>query len=416
MTNLSAKKPLAKGDERAYARALIERIVRECPSRRPASEDERRAMDIMAREFESMGLGTEMKPFLFNQSLYANIALHFGLASLGTLVGGLLPRTALALHGLSVGSYYADSTRKGYLLRRAFPFKPSQNLLAVAPAKNGEPKLRIVLAAHADAAFTGLIFSDFVVKNLAGDPPKALSFMKRQMEFTLKSTASLMGFDALRSVIGPFAAPLRPVEYMLTIPAFLAFILNLQIVLQNEIVPGANDNLSGVVGELLLASRLLANKPDEVEYVFAITGCEEASLGGADALVREMEPHWSRANTVVLGLDSLTNGELRYLDVEGEIVKLPICSWLREELETLRQSKPGYETVTGFEIPVGGTDVAAFLLRGYDGVCLTALDPKIGAARHYHQRSDTPENFEDDGFAFAIDYARIWSRPSSSAA
>lgn len=404
-----ARQP-SREEQRAYAKALIEEVVRDFPARRPASEAERGAQSRFAREFEALGLGTSMHPFRFNENLYANLALHFGVASLGTLVGGVLPKTALALHGLAAGSYYADSTRKAYILRRAFPFKNSQNLLAIAPAEAGQPKLRIVFAAHADAAFTGLIFSDFFVKNFAKEPPKALSFLKRSMEFTTKTTASLTAFDALRSVVGPLAAPLRPVEYALTAPAFLAFLLNAQVVMQNEIVPGANDNLTGILGELLLARRLLAHKPKDVEFVFAVTGCEEASLGGADALAREMEKRWSRENTVVIGLDTLSNGELRYLNVEGEISRLPIAPWLDEELGAVSASEARFNGVTGFEIPVGGTDVTAFLLRGYDGVCLTAVDPAIGAARHYHQASDTPENLDYDAFIEAVDYAEALTK------
>jgi len=391
-------------NEKHYIRELMERIVAECPARRPTGDDERRAQAILQAELESLGLDAHLEGFHFNESLYANLALHFGLGTLGTLVSGIAPLAGLALHAAAGGSYYADSTRRGYFLRRLFPWKPSQNLLATLPAK-GEPALRIVLIGHADAAFTGLLFNPAIVSRFAKEPPRALRFMQRSMAVTCYSQFILAGIDLLRLSFGRLATlPLRPLEAVLTIPSFIAFVMNMEMVLRDQIVPGANDNLSACVALPVLAQRLAATKPDDVELVFAVSGCEEASLGGADAMARGKKGVWDKSKTVIIGLDGLTNGELRYAALDGEVSGRRATRWVCETVERSAASEPRFAEVTGFDIPVGGTDIGAFLAHGYDGVALICVDPQVGSPRHYHTMQDTPGNLDYDKLLFSIDF------------
>ncbi|MGI5862645.1 MAG: M28 family peptidase [Myxococcales bacterium] len=389
-------------DERAYVAELIERIVRECPERVPTSEDERKAQELMSAELARLGLAIEEHPFAFNDNLYANLVLHFGLATAGTAVSGLFPLAGLLLHLTAGGSYLADSARRAYVLRRLLGFKPARNILATLPAK-GEPKLRIVLAAHADAAFTGLLFSPPMVKRMAGR--RLPGMLERFMALATYSNFALAGFDLLRVFLGPLTLPLRPVEALLTVPSALTFLINAEVALRKRVVPGANDNLSGVAALPVLATRLAAVKPPEVELVFAVTGCEEASMGGADALARDRLKEWDRARTVVLALDSIANGELRYIDIEGEVVRRPAPSWLIETMDEVARSEPRFRDVTGYTPPVGGTDAAAFLAHGYDSIALICVDEELGCPRQYHLPTDDPEHLELDPLMKSIDFA-----------
>jgi hypothetical protein len=395
----------ATESELDYVRSLIERIVRECPSRRPTGPDEERAQKIMAEEFERLGIGTHEAPFKFNENLYANLAIHTGLGTLGTAVSGLAPAVGFAMHMLAGTSYLLDTTRRAFVLRRLLPFKESRNLVATLPAQ-GEPKLRLVIMAHADAAFTGLMWNEKLVRALChpdGSPGRTL--MERPLHMFVASQYALAGFDLLRMVFGPLTWPLRPLEAALTLPSLATFLLNLQIVWHNEIVPGANDDLSGVAALPILAARLGQDKHPDVELVFVVTGCEEASLGGADALVRQHKHDWSPNNTVFMALDCLGNGELRFNEVEGEVVRRRIPGWLSGLATQVANSEPRFAEVRPFEIPAGGTDVLAALHRGYPGVALTCIRPGFGSPGNYHLPSDTPENLDMDKVIYSTDYA-----------
>ncbi len=394
----------SKEDELAFAQELIGKIIDEFPRRQPTSQDERDSQLLMKEIFEALGLKTELHEFEFNDNLYANLVLHFGLGTLGSLVGGLSPQLAFALHSLVAGSYWADSRRKGYVLRRLLGFKPSQNILATLPAES-KPKLRIVIGGHADAAFTGFLFSPWAIQHFTGDMPKQLEFIKRSLALATRTEAALAATSLIRSFIGPFGLPLRPLELLLSLPSFIAFLLALDVVIRDKVVPGANDNLTAGVALPILAARLAAKKHNDVEIVFLVTGCEEASLGGADALIRDKSDQWDKDSTVFLALDSLTNGELHFLDVEGEVVKTPIPQWLRDVTQETIASNEAFSDIKGFEVPVGGSDAASWLARGRDAIALTCVDSSIGAPRHYHQPTDDLEHLEIDKLPLAFDFA-----------
>ncbi len=396
---------LSHGDEYAYVRDLVTRIVAECPRRQPCSDDERRASEMMRIEFEKLGLATREHPFEFSDNLYANALMHSLPAVLGTAISGIAPALALPLHLLPAISYCLESTRKAYLGRRLLGFKPSRNILGIVPAETATPALRIVICAHVDAAFTGLFFQPAIVKALGREAPFGLRFIHRAIELTVRTQLALAAIDVVRMFTGPLSWPLRPLEWLLTVPSLSSVAINLDIVLRDQIVPGANDDLSGVAALPLLVRRLAARKRPDVELVFVATGCEEASLGGGDALARDFDGEWDKTRTVVLGLDGLANGDLRYAVEEGEVVAQRIPDWLDRVCKEVTASEPRFAEVTPFEIPVGGSDIAAFLARGWEGVCLICVDPEIGAPRHYHLPSDTPENLEVDKVLYSIDYA-----------
>jgi len=382
-------------DELEWARAFVSRMVAECPARTSTGEDERRAHALIAAEMEALGLQTETKPFRWNKSLYASLALHFGLGTLGSLIG---PRLGLALHALTAASYAADSARKAFLLRRLFPFRESQNVLGTLAAKR-TPRLRVVFLAHVDAAYTGLIFRPEVVSRLASKPG---TFMYKSLRIATGALAGLAAVDALQLYFGKSRA-LRFLRLALTVPPAIAFLANLDVVLRNHTVPGAMDDLSGVAGILLLARRLRERAPEDVEVVFVGTGCEESGLGGSESLCEEMKTTWSRDRTVVVGLDGLANGELRYF-LEGEIFHVPLAPWLREALDDVAASDPRFAEVTGFDIPVGGTDAVPFATNGYPAVTLGCVHGQL-MPREYHLPSDTPENLEVEKIPFCVDFA-----------
>lgn len=388
-------------EEQEFVRSLIERIAEDCPRRQAGSADEQRAQELVRRELEPLGLATELVPFACNDSLYEVLALHFGLGAVGSLLGRRAPLLAALLHLSAAGSYWADSTRRAYLLRRLLPQVRSQNLLAVLPAR-GEPRLRIVVPAHVDAAFTGLFFRLAAVLGLGrARRPGPRRLVERPLALATYAELGL-GVLALARALGASRVRSRLLEGALALPGLTAFLSTLEIAVRNEVVPGANDDLSGVAGAVLLGRRLAASRPDGVEIVLAITGAEEAGAAGAEALARA--GRWPCESTVVVGLDGLCGGELCYFE-EGELAPTPVPAWLREVLLDATRSDPRFAGVGPYHIPVGFTDVYVFRRCGYDGVCLGCVEPGLGAPRHYHMPSDTPDRLDFAALVRAVDFA-----------
>ena len=155
--------------EARAALEMIQEIIGACPRRVAGSASERRARRMAAQAAEALGLDEAWHSFRFNRSLYQVNALHMGVGVTATALSGLAPAVALPMHLLAGVSYALDASRKAYLLRRLCPAVDSQNLLLTSPAPGGAPRLRLVFIAHADAAYTGALFSEALVRGIYSD-------------------------------------------------------------------------------------------------------------------------------------------------------------------------------------------------------------------------------------------------------
>jgi hypothetical protein len=110
-------------------------------------------------------------------------------------VGFAAPLAGAALHALVAVSHALESLRKGLVLRRLRPRISSQNLLATRPARLA----RLVLIAHADAAFTDLVFTPELIRVATREPPPGLGWFKKQLGV---ATASVGLMAVLELVAG----------------------------------------------------------------------------------------------------------------------------------------------------------------------------------------------------------------------
>ncbi|MGC4113099.1 MAG: M20/M25/M40 family metallo-hydrolase [Myxococcales bacterium] len=405
-TSVTDRRPpagLADPLDPRYPMDLDRRIVEAFPRRAPTSDDERGAQELVKQEFERLGLKTTVEPFRFNANLYQNLSLHTGLATLASVLSVLFAPAAFVLHLLVGISLFCDTTRKAYLLRRLLPFRPSQNVLATLPSE-GDPKLRVVLMAHIDAATTGLIFNPKVGPKLSRK--KWPLGLHRTLAVVTYSQFALAAFDLVASLAAPLPGWAFIVLGVLSVMPAGTLVFNLDIALRNQVVPGAADDVSGVAALPVLAARLAKDKPQGLEIVLASTGCEEASMGGSDALAKSMKAsgRWDPANTIVVALDTLTNGKLSYFVAEGDVVRI----WIPPPLvDAMKACRPD---IVPFDPPLGGTDAHAFLAAGYPACSVICVDPAFGVPREYHQMTDTPDRLDPKQLADSIDFAEALVR------
>ncbi len=393
------------------ALALIRQLVEQCPRRLPTTASEKKAQEIVADKLVRLGLEIRWQPFAFSRSLYANLALHFLLGALGTAVAALSAWAGLFLHLIAAVSYLADGERF-YLLRRVLGFAPSQNLIAVAPAKK-QPQRRLVLIGHADAAFTGYIFRPELARRVARRPLPGI--LGRPLALAVLALLALAGIDLLQLIAVNLSWKFWLLAAGLTVLPLIAGLFSLEVVLRDEAVPGANDNLSGAAALPALAGRLVPAKPDDLELVFVLAGCEEASMGGSDALARVASREWDPRRTAVLAIDTIGRGELRYLEFEGELIKRYVPGWLAGVLESSASSDPRFAGLRPMQPPVGGTDAQPFLVRGFPAAGITCIEPELGTSLHYHLPDDRPEYLIPEQLARSLDFVESVCRALFSA-
>ncbi len=381
---------------------LVERtreLLEQYPHRLTGTDGERGLQETCAKELESRGGTVEWHAFGFGRSIYQSLALHFGLATLGSVLALWWPLVGAGLHVVVALSYISESARKRPLLRWALPRVRSQNAI-VTFASRGPLQHRIVTLAHADAAYTGFLFNPAMVKMAAKETKNPIGrAFRKGLALATFSLLVIAALEVAMLLVPGAANVLRGITWLLAIPSIAAFLLNLDVVVRNHVVPAANDNLSGCVATLELARRLAGHLPDGIELVTVITGCEEAGAGGATNLARDFvaSGRWSPKNTTVLALDTFSGGDVRLLQ-EGELIARPLPPRLVALTAEVCREHPSLGEVPPYEIPSGATDAWPFLIAGFESMGITCIDEALGAPRNYHLPSDTADNLDAPAF------------------
>lgn len=399
--------------DREYAEALIRRIVRECPRRRSASRQEHRAQVILRAQLAQQGGIAAWRRFRFNPNLYCVLGLHFAIAAAAIILFFFYPLVAAAIHLLIAVLYFLDSNRHGYVLRRLFPWRRASNLLVTFPARE-KMRRRIVVTGHADAAPTGWIFSPRLAR--LGGGKRTPTWLRQFTKPLFLATVALVAVAAIEVDawwVGA-AFPRFPIAFVGSGFAFaLIAVLNAQMLWRNEIVPGANDNLSGCVALPILARRLAGELPDDVELVFVVTACEEAGTGGAWALAHQMKGKWDPQKTDIVVLDSIAGG-LLCLHQEGEILPWRIPPRLLHAAQATAAADSRFDDLKVFPLPAGATDALPFLACGFSAMSIGQIDLDTGTPENYHLPSDTPDRLNYERMMDTIAFTELLIRRLST--
>jgi len=315
---------------------------------------ERRSAEWVAGRLGEAGAAdVRLRSFRYQRTYAWAHAAHFALGMLGG------PAAAAA-----AVSYELEYSGRSQWLRRLLPAAEATNVLARVPAA-GERRRTLVLIAHHDAAHTGLIWHPRLVRMSRGNSYATLTMVAFALA-TLRRTRRLGR-------------------------ALLALGIALEAdVARSPIVPGANDNASGVAVTLALAERWAAEPLPGCEVIVLLPGCEESGMGGMAAWMEEEGARLDPATTLVLGLDTLGSGEPVVAAAEGP----PRAVRFREA--DLAHADAGARRA-GMELPqrvrVGGwTDPALALLAGLPTISMLSF--RDGAMTDLHRMSDIPERVD----------------------
>ena len=325
--------------------------------RASASPGEQRSAEWVATRLGEQGAADiRIEPFGYQGTFAHAHGVHFAVGLLAALGRQRLVAAATLV------SFELDYSGRRQLLRGLLPkgtgFNVTGRLPAIGPAER-----TVVLVAHHDAARTGAIWNPLLTR--LGDRAAARSGKR----------ASL--------ALAPEAALVAAAVGLRRLPAA---VLGLALALlvdqaRSPVVPGANDNASGVAGVLELVDRLAARRPRGLEVIALFPGCEESGMGGMEAwLQREaLDPE----RTLVIGLDTIASGEPIVLEAEGGLwpVRYREQDVAQAERAGLRRWRLG-----------AWTDPVLAVLAGLPA--LSILSVRDGGFPNYHLPSDTPANVD----------------------
>jgi Zn-dependent M28 family amino/carboxypeptidase len=158
---------------------------------------------------------------------------------------------------------------------------------------------------------------------------------------------------------------------------------------RSPVVPGANDNLSGVAALLMVADAIARRPCRHLRVVLLSTGSEESFLEGMEAFAGRHFSELRKGSTTFLCLESVGSPELMLLSGEGLLRLRRYPGEPRRTLERLatenglRLHKPfRYRLATDGQLP---------LRAGYPTAVISSID-FYKAPSNYHWPSDRPDN------------------------
>jgi hypothetical protein len=387
-------------------------VIRELCSlegRLAGTDAERRAANRLAKRLRESGRRADVEPTYVHPQAPLVHAAHCALGVAGSLVAVASPPVGFALVLATAVSVFFDFNTRFYLLRRLFFRRASQNVFS--PGDRPGAPARVVLCAHYDAARTGYLFSDRMRRRRARIP-EGLRVALSPPRLMFWSLALLLpSLGARMAGLDSNAIALAQLPFTLVLLVGVFALVDIQL---SDIVPGANDNASGVATALSLAQELDADPPDHLEVCVLLTGAEECGMEGMRSFVRSHRKDLDRPTTYFLVLETLGKGELRFQTAEGLAITYQHDRRLAELCEAVAGGGAAKGPDAAPAVLATGTDALPATLAGDPAIVLTGLAEDGLPAPGYRTASDTPESLDpealDRAHSFALSLVRALDR------
>jgi Peptidase family M28 len=178
----------------------------------------------------------------------------------------------------------------------------------VVSPEHGDKPGTLVLVAHYDAGRTGLVFARWVQERRAA-LAQAMRRPIGHFEPVFWAQVVLLVCCVLR-LVGVSGPVLTTVQFVCTAGLIVAVALLVEVAVSN-VVPRANDSASGVGVALALADRH-GGRLEHFDLWVLLTGAKEALSVGMRAFMRSRRRQLDRQRTVLLNLDEVGAGTVRF--------------------------------------------------------------------------------------------------------
>ena len=388
-------------------------VIRELCSfenRLAGTDAERRAANWLATRLRGAGRRAEIEPTYVHPRYGFVHAAHCALGFGASLVAIVVPALGFAIVLATAVSMYLDLNYRAYLMRRLFFRRASQNV--IAPGKRAGAPARVLLCAHYDAARTGAAFNPKLVARGARLATR-LSIPIGPFRVLFWSLAVLLPILGAR-MAGIDSALISALQLPPTL-ILLVGVFMLTDMEFSEVVPGANDNASGVATVLSLAEELDADPPANLDVWVLLTGGEECLQEGMRSFVRAHRADLDRETTYFLNLDTVGDGTVRFEACAGWVVTyrldrrlVELCAAIAtadRESSDRYQARPLIHGLAGDSMPPR--------VAGFPATAITCLN-SLNYVPDRHTPNDTPDRVDaaalDRAHSFALELVRALDR------
>lgn len=372
-----------------YAVREVKKVCAEIGPRESGEESERKAQSYVAQSMKNVCDSVEIEDFEVHPKAFMSWVVIDVVLMLASIICLLLKQfnafegantglgiAAAALTVISVILMVGEFLFYKEMLDPFFPKRQSCNVVCTRKA-SGETKKRIVFAGHIDSAY------EWYFTHLGGG-----KFLIRMIALSIGSIGLNLVFD----IVSFFNVPhwldivIIVLAFVTAVPiAACSFFVNWKLV-----VPGANDNLTGVFASMAVIRYMEANdiRFEHTDVVAVSTGCEECGLRGARAYAKKHAN--DGVETVAIAVDTLKDYDYMGIynkDMSGTVtLDRQVCAMVKKASENAGLNLP-YSKVY-----FGSSDAAAIQQSGIRASALAAMDPT--PASYYHTRDDKPDILE----------------------
>ena len=354
----------------------------------PGTDAERRAAGHLEERLREAGRDAEVEPTSVNPNYAVTHAIHALLAIVGSVLSVYRPCAGAALVLFATISTFGDLTGTFFLVRRLTGRRASQN---VTSREDGNKPAVLVLSAHYDAARGGAVFGRKALERRAtigklirrGLGPFE-PFFWSMFAVLLCTLLRLLGIDPM---------PLTVVQFIFTVVLIASIPLLIDVAL-SDVVPGANDNASGVATVLRLAERY-GGKLEHFDVWVVFPGAEEALLLGMREWMRAHKSELDPERTVFLNVDIAGNGTVRWIEKEGFVVAMNYHPTLIELCEDIGDGRG--------MVSRNATDALMVRAEGFPAITISARNA-LDYAPNWHQPTDTPDRIDPEALDRTYDF------------
>jgi Zn-dependent M28 family amino/carboxypeptidase len=160
---------------------------------------------------------------------------------------------------------------------------------------------------------------------------------------------------------------------------------------RSQVVPGANDNLSGVAALIGAADSLVRQPPGDVRVILLSAGAEESFEEGSQAFLRRHRDELDAHRTHVIAIDSVGSPRLILVEGEGMLKHTEYDRPLKDTIE--RAADQGGIPIIREHWLSFGSDALAGIRAGYPSALVASFD-EFKLPANYHWPTDVPDNVD----------------------
>jgi acetylornithine deacetylase/succinyl-diaminopimelate desuccinylase-like protein len=356
--------------------------------RETATPGEREAAEWLVARLEGLGAQARIEEERLHNTYWWPLGIAAATGALGG-VAALRGRrlTGAALGALASAAAYTDMPPGRRRLRELLPKRASTCVIAeLGPA---DAERTVVLVAHHDAAHSGLVFHPAIpeIADSAG-------FIDRS-DTSPPLMWPVIGGPAAVATGAAIGSRALVKAGTLVSAGFAAAMVDIG---SRAVVPGANDNATGV-GVLLAIASALAAEPTESVRVMLVSTSEEGLCEGMEAFGVRHFPELPVESTFILSIDTVGSPHLTVLRGEGMRAMreypsraLALLDGLAEELEI--------ELFPNLRLR-NATDGSIALGAGYQCASLCSVT-ELKQPANYHWPNDTADRVDYETVADAV--------------